>query len=128
SVRGTTNKIALAKNVQPNTLINSNIVRIRMHGMDQEFVELFLESPLGLAQLERSSMGTTIKQIPIRNLKLIAIPYIPLAEQKKVAATYENQAREIQAQLEKLKKKSEQNKATVYQAMNLTNLYQKKNN
>lgn len=128
SVRGTTNKIALAKNVQPNTLINSNMVRIRLHGMDPEFVELFLESPLGLAQLERSSMGTTIKQLPIRNLETIAIPYIPLAEQKKVAATYENEAREIQAQLEILKKESEQNKATVYQAMNLTNLYKKKNN
>lgn len=128
SIRGTTNKVALAKNVQPNTLINSNMVRIRLHGMEPEFVELFLESPLGLAQLERSSMGTTIKQIPIKNLETIAIPYIPLDEQKKVATTYQNQAREIQAQLEILKKKSERNKDAVYQAMNLTNLYKKKNN
>ncbi|MGO1580112.1 MAG: N-6 DNA methylase [Peptoniphilaceae bacterium] len=49
------------------------------------YAELFLQSELGMAQLNRYAKGVAMKSISINDLKKIEIPNIPIEEQNKIA-------------------------------------------
>ena len=67
------------------------------------YVELFLQSELGISQLNRYSKGVTMKSINIQDLKKIQIPNIPLKQQNKIA----EEAKLLTEQLEILEKQIE---------------------
>ena len=67
------------------------------------YVELFLQSELGISQLNRYSKGVTMKSISIQDLKKIQIPNIPLEQQNKIA----EEAKLLTEQLEMLENQIE---------------------
>ena len=72
------------------------------------FVEFFLQSAAGMAQLNRYAKGTAMKSISIQDLMKIKIPALPLNEQNKIAEKYETLCEELivlQKQTELIKDK-----------------------
>lgn len=67
------------------------------------FVEVFLQSELGIAQLNRYAKGATMKSISIQDLKRILLPNLSHKQQDKIAKEYEN----LCEQLEILQRQSE---------------------
>lgn len=69
------------------------------------YLKMFLESELGISQLDRFSKGRKVKTISIADLKQVQIPILSLSEQHKVAEAYqkiEDEAHTVKAQLESL--------------------------
>lgn len=68
------------------------------------YLKMFLESELGMMQLDRLSKGGAMRTISITDLKQVQIPLLPLAEQEQLAADYqaiEKEIRDIQEQMNK---------------------------
>jgi len=125
SVRGTTNKMTLIEEVKDNTLINSNLVRIRVNPKlyKPEFLKLFIESPVGQAQLDDIAMGTTIRQIPIKMLNLYQVPRISLEEQTKILHDYDNREKQIQDKMAILKQQMLDSQKELNKQMKLNEFY-----
>lgn len=127
SIRGATTKVAIADDPDLPTIINSNLVRIRVNSNDYlpEFVKLFMESPVGMAQFNSFSMGTTVRQLPIAKLKDYRIPNIPLEQQLKFVSFFKEKEKQIEIEFNRLRKEQIENKDKLYQNMGIEKLYEK---
>lgn len=74
-----------------NILANGNLYFIELDTskVNPIFVEIFLQSEAGMAQLNRYAKGTAMKSISIQDLKQIKIPPIPLEKQNAIVEKYE---------------------------------------
>lgn len=73
-------------------LANGNLYFINLDEdkVNPVFVEVFLRSEIGIAQLNRFAKGTAMKSISIQDLKRIQIPNLPRDKQEQIAEEYEN--------------------------------------
>ncbi|CAJ1196954.1 hypothetical protein CPR19092_LGOLGGFK_01902 [Companilactobacillus paralimentarius] len=119
-------KLLMAKNVKDKTLINSNLVRLRVNPKlyNPDFLKLFLDSPIGRAQLDSITVGTTVRQIPIKTLSEYQLPQLSLEEQEKVVHNYLQEINEIQSEMNKLQNLKKKNNQELYKKMGLEGLYQ----
>ena len=83
---------------------NLYIIRLKTDIVDPYFVAAFLSSEDGREVLERYVVGTTIPNLPLRNLKEIQIPVLPMERQKAIAARYQASLDEIEVLKIKLEK------------------------
>lgn len=84
-------KIATAHVDEGNTLLaNGNLYFLDIDDskINPVYLEAFLQSGLGLAQLNRFAKGAAMRSISIKDLKLIQIPNISIEEQNKIAEDY----------------------------------------
>ncbi len=54
------------------------------------FVSVFLQSEVGMAQLNSLSKGTVVRSISIQDLKRVQIPNLPREQQDRIAEEYQN--------------------------------------
>lgn len=127
SIRGTTNKIAIVTEISEPTLIHTNLVRIRVNKDKYipEFIKLFMQSPLGLAQFERISQGSTIRQLPMKNIKEYQLPEISVKEQQKIVYKFMGKERELQTEMDKIKCQQQENYQQLYTEMGISSLFEK---
>lgn len=73
-------------------LANGNLYFIELdeEKVNPVFVQLFLQSEIGMSQLNRLSKGTVMKSISIQDLKTVQIPNISKEKQDLIAEEYEN--------------------------------------
>ncbi|MFC2159238.1 N-6 DNA methylase [Actinomycetota bacterium] len=78
-------------------LANGNLYFIELdeEKVNPVFVEIFLQSETGIAQLNRFAKGAAMKSINIQDLKMIQIPNIPRKKQDLIAENYENLCDEL---------------------------------
>ena len=86
-------KVAMA-HVKDNELIlaNGNLYFIELDEtkVNPVFVQVFLQSEAGIAQLNRFAKGAAMKSISIQDLKMIQIPNLSREKQDQIAEEYEN--------------------------------------
>lgn len=109
-------KLLMVKDVKDKTLINSNLVRLRVNPKlyNPNFLKLFLDSPIGRAQLDSFTVGTTVRQIPIKMLSEYQLPQLSLEEQEKVVRNYLQETNEIQSKINKLQNLKKKNNQELY--------------
>lgn len=86
-------KVAMAHvNRDEVILANGNLYFIELDEKKANpvFVQLFLQSEVGISQLNRFAKGAAIKSISIQDLKTIRIPNIPREKQDLIAEEYED--------------------------------------
>ncbi|QNO15915.1 N-6 DNA methylase [Alkalicella caledoniensis] len=86
-------KVAMAHvNEEQVILANGNLYFIELdeQKVNPIFVQVFLQSEIGMAQLNRFAKGAAMKNISIQDLKMIEIPNIPREKQDLIAEEYEN--------------------------------------
>ena len=71
-------------------IINNQYCIIRMSSIinrtyNIDFIKWFLESNKAKRQFEKMLIGTTIKSIPVSELRKLEIPYLNLEEQKQIS-------------------------------------------
>lgn len=107
SKNGAPFKVAVAEiQKDQKVLANGNlyIVRLDTEVLDPYFVAAFLASGDGKEMLSRMVVGTSIPNLPLRNLKEISIPVPDMDVQKEVASRYQARLDEIEAMKIKLDK------------------------
>lgn len=78
-------------------LANGNLYFIELDEkkVNPVFVQVFLQSELGMSQLNRFAKGASIKNISIKDLKMIQIPNISREKQDLIAEEYKNLSDEL---------------------------------
>ena len=78
-------------------LANGNlyIIELDQEKVDPYFIKAFLESDVGIATLKSITVGATIPNIGVDNLKRIQIPLLPMEEQKRIAELYKTAMDEV---------------------------------
>lgn len=74
---------------------NFYIIRPDRSKVDPVYLKLFLDSQLGQSQLRRISTGAVVLTIPIKDLKDLQVPLVPMEEQHEIAEHYANLTNEI---------------------------------
>lgn len=85
-------KVAMATFKEKKVLANGNLyfMEIDSDKINPEFVEAFLQSELGNAQLEKYAKGSALRSISIQDLKEIQLPNIPKEKQDRIAEEFIN--------------------------------------
>ncbi|WP_165443706.1 N-6 DNA methylase [Olsenella sp. Marseille-P4559] len=98
SKNGAPFKVAVADVPEGRTILangNLYVIRLDTDRVDPYFVAAFLASEDGKRSLEQMVVGTTIPNLPLRNLRQIQIPVPPADVQKKAADGYRARLDEI---------------------------------
>lgn len=91
-------KIAMARvKEEEEILANGNLYFIELDEskVNPVFIQVFLQSEIGMTQLNRYAKGATMRSISIRDLKSIKIPNLPRHKQDLIAEEYENLCDEL---------------------------------
>lgn len=99
SKNGAPFKIAVAE-IAENDIVLANgnlyIIRLNTDIIDPYFTAAFLSSDDGKEALERYVVGTTIPNLPLKNLKELQIPVPPMEKQQEIASAYRASLDEIE--------------------------------
>ncbi len=103
-------KVAHFNGDDKKVLANGNLYFIEINDkkVNPYFLEMFLQSEMGMSQLNRYAKGTAMKSISIQDLKIIKIPNISRQKQDELALQYQDLTEEIDLinhQLEYIKNK-----------------------
>lgn len=91
-------KIAVAKIEEDQTVLaNGNLYFLELDEskVNPTFVSVFLQSELGLSQLNMLAKGAAMQNISIQDLKMVEIPNLPLEQQNAIAEEYEELGDEL---------------------------------
>lgn len=86
-------KVALAKIPEGREILaHSNLYFLELDesSVNPLFVSVFLQSEVGMAQLNSLSKGTVVRSISIQDLKRVQIPNLPREQQDRIAEEYQN--------------------------------------
>lgn len=84
---GTIGKSYIVRNLAERAVFASYLIRvIPLQVVCEEYVKIFLETPLYWEQLKKSSMGTGQPNVNGQSLKALLLPLPPLAEQHRIVA------------------------------------------
>ncbi|MFC6176228.1 N-6 DNA methylase [Companilactobacillus huachuanensis] len=122
AIRGNINKIKWIDETVYNVAINSNLVRLRLKNdkYDPLWLRLYLNSPLVQILLGKSSVGSTITQIPIRDLEKLPVPVLCINAQRKMASDFMEKNDEINKAMNKLELERQEIGKKLYDEMNIT--------
>lgn len=107
SKNGAPFKITVADVPEGQTIMangNLYIIRLDTNRINPYFAAAFLASDNGKELMDRMVVGTTIPNLPLRNLKDIELPVPPMDEQEEVARRYQARLDEIEVLKIKLEK------------------------
>ncbi|GBG94030.1 N-6 DNA methylase [Ligilactobacillus salitolerans] len=124
-IRGELRAAVVVTEAHPNVLLTQNIIGVRpIEGkLDSQWLVEYLNSPVGRALLSGISVGTMIKQIPLQQLKKLAI----LPNQTQAVADYREKKDGLEEQLRQIQLQMEQAKNEFYQASGIGELFEKSN-
>ena len=126
-IRGEIKHIGVVKEEHTDVLLTQNIIGIRPNNdmINSEWLAEYLNSPLGRAQLSGISVGTRIRQIPLKMLKKMEIIKLPKDVQDAAISKYEQEMEDLREELLKVKRAMKQQKAILYNGMNIHTMYKK---
>lgn len=121
-IRGELRAAVVVTENHPNVLLTQNIIGIRpIEGkLDSQWLAGYLNSPVGRALLSGISVGTRIKQIPLHQLKKLAV----LPNQTQAVADYREKKAGLEEQLRQIQQQLEQAQDEFYQESGIGELYE----
>ena len=88
---GTIGKTYIVRNLNENAVFASYLIRaIPLQLVNEEYLKLFMESPLYWEQLKAYSMGTGQPNVNGQSLSKLRLPLPPLNEQQRIVEYYKN--------------------------------------
>lgn len=124
SVRGHLLKVAVFESDRDDVLLSQNFVGIRLNKQyDPYFVKLYIESPTMQFILRSKLSGTTVMNLPIKEVEALQIPKLPLEEQQGIVATYREKASNLKAQIAQLQQELDSVKLKSFEAMGIGNTF-----
>lgn len=119
-VRGSLLKVAVFESDRKDVLLSQNFVGIRLNkDYDPYFVKLYIESPIMQFLLRSKLTGTTVMNLPIKEVESLPIPKIPLEQQQRIVATYQEKSAALKKQIAQLKKELDSVKLKSFEEMGI---------
>lgn len=124
SIRGQSLKVAIFDSERDDVLLSQNFVGIRCeHNLDPQFLKLYFESPTVQFIFRSKLTGSTVMNLPIKEVESLNIPLLPLNKQQEIVQTYMLEKQRLQEQLRELKNQLKQLKLDSFKAMGIAETY-----
>ena len=88
--RGTAIRSAVFEHQSYPCIASSNVIIIRpdQRKLNSIYLKIFIDSPIGNSLISSLQQGMTVMNISYKDLKVLEIPFPPLAEQERIAKEY----------------------------------------
>lgn len=124
SIRGTNRKVAIFKSERQDILISQNFVGIRCsESLLPSFLKLYLESPIVQFYFSKHMVGSTVPNLPIKEVNNLPVPVLSLDKQEKIVKLYEEEAANIAKQLQELQSRQKQLKLEAFEQIGLKDTF-----
>lgn len=124
SIRGTNRKVAIFQSDRQDILMSQNFVGIRCsESLLPAFLKLYLESPIVQFYFSKNMAGSTVPNLPIKEINNLPIPQLPLGRQEEIVKLYEGEVANIENQLKELRLRKKQLKIEVFGQMGLKDTF-----
>lgn len=126
-IRGEIKHIGMVKEEHPDVLLTQNIIGIRPNNdmINSEWLAEYLNSPLGRAQLSGISVGTRIRQIPLKMLKKMEIVKLPKDIQDEAIDKYDQEMQKLREKFAEIRRAMSRQQDSLYDDIKINNLYRK---
>lgn len=126
SIRGQL-KVALFDSERDDVLLSQNFIGIRCNkNFDPAFVKLYLESPTMQFIMHNKLTGSTVLNLPTKDIEDFMIPVLPLEQQQRIVAEYEQQQAKLKEQLEEILSKLKEAKLNAFKDMGIKETFRLK--
>lgn len=124
SVRGQNIKVAIFEQDYEDVLLSQNFVGIRCgKDLDPYFLKMYIESPTIQFIISAKLTGSTVMNLPIKEVEELAVPIMPLEKQHEIVATYQDQYKKITEEISILEQQMKKMKLGSYRAMGLDSTF-----
>lgn len=119
SIRGQL-KVAIFESERDDVLLSQNFIGIRCKkDIDPAFLKLYLESPTMQFIMYNKLTGSTVLNLPPKDIEEFSIPVLPLEQQQQIVASYQKEQAELKAELEKIQSELKKSKLNVFKQMGI---------
>ncbi|MFH7814224.1 N-6 DNA methylase [Bacillus subtilis] len=119
SIRGQL-KVAIFESERDDVLLSQNFIGIRCKkDIDPAFLKLYLESPTMQFIMYNKLTGSTVLNLPPKDIEEFSIPVLPLEQQQQIVASYQKEQAELKAELEKIQSELKKSKINVFKQMGI---------
>ncbi|WP_176546714.1 N-6 DNA methylase [Bacillus pseudomycoides] len=125
SIRGVNRKVAIFQSDREDVLMSQNFVGIRCSNyLLPAFLKLYLESPIAQFYFTNHMAGSTVPNLPIKDVNNLPVPVLSIEEQEEIVRTYEDEAINIAKKIEELERRQRQLKLEVFEKMGLQDTFE----
>ncbi|WP_377866671.1 N-6 DNA methylase [Bacillus sp. R86525] len=125
SIRGVNRKVAIFKSNRADVLMSQNFVGIRCsNSLLPMFLKLYLESPIVQFYFVKHMVGSTVPNLPIKDINNLLVPVLSIEEQEEIVRKYEEETINITKKIEELEKRQKQLKLEAFQKMGLQDTFE----
>lgn len=119
SIRGQL-KVAVFESESDDVLLSQNFIGIRCNkDVDPAFLKLYLESPTMQFIMHNKLTGSTVLNLPPKDIEEFMIPVLSLEQQQQIVASYQKEQAELKAELEKIQSQLKKSKLTAFKQMGI---------
>lgn len=119
SIRGQL-KVAVFESERDDVLLSQNFIGIRCNkGFDPEFLKLYLESPTMQFIMHNKLTGSTVLNLPTKDIEEFMIPVLPLEQQQQIVANYQREQKELKVELERIQAQFKKSKLNAFKQMGI---------
>ncbi|MEN3156673.1 N-6 DNA methylase [Priestia aryabhattai] len=124
SIRGANRKVSIFQSDRDDVLMSQNFVGIRCGNLLlPDFLKLYLESPIVQFYFLKHMTGSTIPNLPIKEVKTLLVPLLPLAKQEAIVKHYKEETAYISKKIQELQLQQKQLKLEAFEQMGLKNTF-----
>lgn len=125
SIRGMNRKVAIFQSNREDVLMSQNFVGIRCsNSLLPAFLKLYLESPIAQFYFTNHMAGSTVPNLPIKDVNNLPVPVLSIEEQEEIIRTYEDEAINIAKKIEELERHQKQLKFEAFEKMGLQDTFE----
>lgn len=119
SIRGQL-KVATFDSEREDVLLSQNFIGIRCDkGFDPAFVKLYLESPTMQFIMHNKLTGSTVLNLPTKDIEEFMIPALPLEQQQQIVERYQKEQQELKVELERIQSQLKKSKLNAFKQMGI---------
>ncbi|MCY6353670.1 N-6 DNA methylase [Clostridium sp. ZS2-4] len=121
SGRGKLVKVAVYEEYMPPAIISGNLMYIRLNPKkyDVDFLNIYLNSPLGSQLLKDIQFGSSIVALNPSRMKEVLVPDIPLEEQQRLVCKFKDNERIYQESIDKATEIYDKNVKSIYEKIGI---------
>ncbi len=120
SIRGQL-KVAIFESERDDVLLSQNFIGIRCNKdkINPTFLKLYLESPTMQFIMQNKLTGSTVLNLPPKDIEEFRIPVLPLEQQQQIVSSYQKQQVKLKAELEKIQSELKRSKLNAFKQMGI---------
>lgn len=119
SIRGQL-KVALFNSEREDVLLSQNFIGIRCEKQfNPAYVKMYLESPTMQFIMHNKLTGSTVMNLPTKDIEEFMIPVLPLEQQQQIVEYYQKEQAVLKAELKRIQLQMKESKLNAFQQMGI---------